>query len=156
MKIYAIIITIIVACAFGLAGFLYWQAGAVRNDFNICQSEREQLRTDKNSLENGLSAATGQLEVIRHSSTALNSVLNSFMYAGDIKAQAVGTKEAVKVEAAINEIDDSMDRISSESSWNEFKKSKLFNPLFGVIRGLSNNIERNLNQPAGNLQPIIK
>jgi len=156
MKIYSIIITIIALCALGLAGFLYWQSGALRNDFGICQYERDQLRTDKNKLEGDLSAANNQLGVIRHSSAALNSVLNSFMYAGDIKAQAVGSKEAVKVEAAINEIDDSMDKMNFENSWNQFKETRLFNPLFGVLRGLANNIEKNLNQPAGNMPPINK
>ena len=156
MKIYSIIITIIAVCALGLSGFLYWQSGTLRNNFNICQNERNQLRTDKNSLEDNLSAAFNQLGVIHHSSAALNSVLNSFMYAGDIKAQAVGSKEAVKVEAAINEIDDNMDRMNFENSWNQFKETQLFNPLFGVLRGLSNNIERNLNQPAGNMPPINK
>jgi len=156
MKIYSIIISIIAVCALGLSGFLYWQSGALRNDFNICQNERNQLQTDKNNLEGKLSAANNQLTVIRHSSAALNAVLNSFMYAGDIKAQAVGSKEAIKVETAINEIDDNMDQINFESSWNQFKETRLFNPLFGVIRGLANNIERNLNQPANNMPPINK
>lgn len=156
MKIYSIVITVIAVCALGLAGYFYWQSGEVRNNFNVCQNERDQLQTAKAGLENSLSAAQGQLAVIRHTSTALNYVLNSFMYAGDIKAITVGTKESVNVKSAFNEIDDNMDRMSLESSWSQFEKTLLFNPLFGVIRGLSNNIERTISQPAGNLPPVIK
>jgi hypothetical protein len=158
MKIYSIIITIVAVCAFGLAGYFYWQSGDMRKDFGVCQEEKDQLAKDKNRLEGNLSAANSQLAAVRHSATVLKLSLNSFMFAGDVRAITVGSKEAVGVEQAIELLDGNQDRMMAEKDWTDFKTSRYLNPLLGLLRNLVNSIERSAEEPSGarNYEPINK
>jgi len=116
---------------------------------NSLQAQISVLAQDKSGLQGQVSALNSQIARARRSSAALDFTLNSFMYAGDIKAQAIGSKEAAAVESAIVALDDGMDRISAENNWNEFEKTKLFNPLFGLLRGLAQSAVKTLQQPSG-------
>ena len=156
MKIYSIIITIIAVCSFGLAGYFYWQGGDIRKDFGICQGEKDQLAKDKNRLEGDLSAINSQLAAVRHSAAVLKLSLNSFMFAGDVRALTVGSREAAEVEQAIEGLDDNKDRMMAEKDWTDFKTSRYFNPLLGLLRNLANSIERNAKESddVRNYEPI--
>jgi len=142
MKVYLIIISIVAVVALGLAGYFYWQGGDMRQNLGVCQGEKETLKSDKDQLEGELSATNGQLAVVRHSATALNLALNSFMFAGDVRALTVGSKESAAVEQAIGNLDDSGDRMTIENNWTDFKNTRYLNPLLGVLRTLANGIER--------------
>jgi len=149
MKTYSIIITIIVVVALGLAGYFYWQGGEMRNNYSICQSEknaliseRDMIAKDKAELDNKLNLMNEQLDKISRTATALDYALNSFMFAGDIKALTIGSQEAKKVEEALSQLDNSSERMMSEGHWNDFKSTRLFNPLFGLLRGLAGSIKR--------------
>jgi len=163
MKIYSIIITIVAVCAFGLAGYFYWQGGDIRKDFGVCQEEKDQLAKekdqlvkDKNRLEGDLNAANSQLSAVRHSAVVLKLALNSFMFAGDVRAITVGSKEAVEVEQAIELLDGNQDRMMAEKDWTDFKTSRYLNPLLGLLRNLVNSIERSAEESSGsrNYEPI--
>lgn len=147
MKIYSIIITLIAVCALGLAGYFYWQGGDMRKDLGVCQDQSEGLRKDKAHFENELSRANTQLDKINHSAAALKSILNSFMFAGDVRAVTIGSKEATAVEQAIANISDNTDRMMAEADWADFKSSRYLNPLLGLLRNLTNSIERNSGMP---------
>jgi len=54
----------------------------------------------------------------------------------------IGSQEAKKVEEALSQIDDGSERMMSEGHWNDFKSTRLFNPLFGLLRGLADSINR--------------
>lgn len=164
MNKYLIIIAVAMAVfGLGLATFFYLEFDNVSKRYDKClsenyimlseksetQSQISRLQADKNKLEGDLANANSQLERARHSVAALKVILNSFMYAGDIKALTVGSKETVSVENAIENLDDNIDRMSAEKDWNDFKKSLYFNPLFGLLRGLANGIERSLQQSSG-------
>jgi len=149
MKIYSIIITIVALVAVGLAGYFYWQGGETRNNYNICLSEKnaltlekDMIAKDKAELNDKFNLMNKQLEKINHTATALNYALNSFIFAGDIKALTIGSQEAKKVEEALSQLNDSSERMMSEEHWNNFKSSRLFNPLFGLLRGLADSINR--------------
>lgn len=149
MKIYSIIITIIAIIAFGLAGYFYWQGGEMKNNYSVCQSEknalileRDTIAKDKAELNNKLNLINEQLDKINRTATALNYALNSFMFAGDIKALTIGSQEAKKVEEALGQIDNSSERMMSEGQWSDFKSTRLFNPLFGLLRGLADSINK--------------
>jgi len=151
MKTYSIIITIIAIIALGLAGYFYWQGGEMRNNYGICQSEenvliseRDTIAKDKAELNNKFNLINEQLDKISHTATALNYALNSFMFAGDIKALTIGSQETKKVEEALSQIDNSSERMMSEGHWNDFKSTRLFNPLFGLLRGLADSINRDV------------
>jgi hypothetical protein len=142
MKIYSIVITIIAIIALGLAGYFYWQGGEMRNNYSICRSERNAIARDKAELDRKFNLISEQLDKISHTAAALNYALNSFMFAGDIKALTIGSQEAKKVEEALGRIDDNSERMMSEGHWNDFKSTRLFNPLFGLLRGLADSINR--------------
>jgi hypothetical protein len=156
MKIYSIIITIVAVCALGLAGYFYWRGGDMRKDFGICQDQRDGLIKDKARLENELNAVNSQLIKISHSAAVLKLALNSFMFAGDIRALTVGSKEAVGVEQAIELLDGNQDRMMAEKDWTDFKTSRYLNPLLGLLRNLANSMERDAKEPgdARNYEPI--
>jgi len=147
MKIYSIIITIVAICALILAGYFYWQGGGLRKDFGVCQDQSEGLRKDRAHIESELSMANSQLDKVSHSAAALKTVLNSFMFAGDVRAQTIGSKEAIAVEQAITNIDESTDRMMAEKDWLDFKTSRYLNPLLGLLRNLTNSIERSAGKP---------
>jgi len=149
VKIYSIIITIIAIIAFGLAGYFYWQGGETRNNYSVCLSEKNALiaekdtiAKDKAELNNKFNFINEQLDKISRTATALDYALNSFMFAGDIKALTIGSQEAKKVEEALSQIDNSGERMISEGHWNDFKSTRLFNPLFGLLRGLADSIKK--------------
>ena len=126
----------------GLAGYFYWQGGETRNNYSICQSERDAIAKDKAELNNKFNLINEQLEKISHTAAALDYALNSFMFAGDIKALTIGSKEAKKVEEALSQLDNSSERMMSEGHWSDFKSTRLFNPLFGLLRGLADSIKK--------------
>ena len=126
----------------GLAGYFYWQGGETRNNYSICQSERDTIAKDKAELNNKFNLINEQLEKISHTAAALDYALNSFMFAGDIKALTIGSKEAKKVEEALSQLDNSSERMMSEGYWSDFKSTRLFNPLFGLLRGLADSIKK--------------
>jgi hypothetical protein len=66
------------------------------------------------------------------------------MFAGDIKALTIGSQEAKKVEEALSQLDNSSERMMAEGHWHDFKSSRLFNPLFGLLRGLAGSISQDL------------
>jgi len=149
MKTYSIIITIIAIIALGLAGYFYWQGGEVKTNYGICQSEKnilisekDKIAKDKAELNNKFNLVNEQLDKINRTATALNYAINSFMFAGDIKALTIGSQEAKKVEEALSQLDNSNERMMSEGHWNDFKSTRLFNPLFGLLRGLADSIKR--------------
>lgn len=148
MKIYSIIITVIAVLLLGLAGYFYWQEGKMRNNFSICQTEknnliaeRDAIAKDRTEINNKLNLVYEQLDKISRTATALNYALNSFMFAGDIKALTIGSQEAKKVEEALNQLNGD-ERMMLEGHWNDFKSTRLFNPLFGLLRGLADSINR--------------
>ena len=151
MKIYSIIASVIAIVALILAGYFYWQGGAIRNNYSLCQTEKDSLiaerdtiAKDKAELNDKLNLINGQLNKISHTATALNYALNSFMFAGDIKALTIGSQEAKKVEEALSQLDNSSERMMAEGHWHDFKSSRLFNPLFGLLRGLAGSISQDL------------
>jgi hypothetical protein len=121
----------------------------MRNNYTICQSEksalileRDTIAKDKAELNNKLNLIDERLNKISRAATALNYALNSFMFAGDIKALTIGSQEAKKVEEALGQIDNSSERMMSEGQWSDFKSTRLFNPLFGLLRGLADSINK--------------
>jgi len=142
MKIYSIIITIITIVALGLAGYFYWQGNEIKNNYSICQIEKDTIAKDKAELNKKLDFINEQLDKISRAATALNYAVNSFMFAGDIKALTIGSQEAKQVEEALSKIDNSSERMMFEENWNNFKSTRLFNPLFGLLRGLAGSIEK--------------
>ncbi len=149
MRTYSIIITAIAILALGLAGYLYWQGGEMRHNYSACQTEKNDLMAkidviskDKAESNNKLNLAYEQLDKINRTATVLNYALNSFMFAGDIKALTIGSQEAKKVEEALSHLDNGSERMMSEGNWNDFKSSRLFNPLFGFLRGLADSINK--------------
>lgn len=147
MKIYTIIITIVAVCALGLAGYFYWQGGDMRKDFGVCQDQREGFMKDKAQLESQLNMLDSQLGKVNHSVAALKTVLNSFMFAGDVRAVTIGSKETTAVEQALANIDDDKDRMMAETDWADFKSSRYLNPLLGLLRNLTYSIERSAGPP---------
>jgi uncharacterized protein YxeA len=142
MKIYSIIITIVAVIALIFGGYLYWHEGELRNNYNACQTERDTIAKDKAETSNKLNLVYEQLDRINRTATALDYALNSFMFAGDIKAQSIGSEEAKKVEEALSQLSNRDERIMSEGHWNDFKSTRLFNPLFGLLRGLADSINK--------------
>ncbi|MGB9743629.1 MAG: hypothetical protein ACPLW9_02935 [Minisyncoccales bacterium] len=149
MKVYSIIITITAVIALGLAGYLYWQGGEIKNNYNICQSEksilmseRDMIAKDKAKLNDKVNLINEQLDKINRTAVVLNYALNSFMFAGDIKALTIGSQEAEKVKEAINQLTNKDERMMAEGYWNDFKSTRLFNPLFGLLRALADSINR--------------
>ncbi|NMB92293.1 MAG: hypothetical protein GYA31_01560 [Parcubacteria group bacterium] len=144
MKIYSIIITIVAVIALAFGGYLYWHEGELRNSYSACQTERDTIAKDKAETSNKLNLAYEQLDRINRTATALNYALNSFMFAGDIKAQSIGSQEAKKVEEALSQLSNRDERIMAEGHWNDFKSTRLFNPLFGLLRGLADSINQDV------------
>jgi len=142
MKIYSIIITIITIVALGLAGYFYWQGNEIKNNYSICQIEKDTIAKDKAELNKKLDFINEQLDKISRAATALNYAVNSFMFAGDTKALTIGSQEAKQVEEALSKIDNSSERMMFEEYWNNFKSTRLFNPLFGLLRVLAGSIEK--------------
>jgi hypothetical protein len=173
MKAYCIGVIIIAVLSTLAAIYFYLQLCEARQNSLIYKEESGQLALEKISLQNqldllqeekkklvaDLALSSLQLENVRSAVVLLNKILNSFMYAGDIRALTVGLKEAEAVEAAIGNLNDSQTRMAAERDWAEFKKSRYFNPLFGLLRNLSRGIEQNVLAPADSnnaaRQPLI-
>jgi len=156
MKIYSTIVTIIAVIAIGGAGYLFWSQSVMRSEIVELKMMNEGLGKDKTLLEGKLSQTNEALNKIRQSNEVFKTVVNSFMYAGDIKASNIGSKEGKQVDTAIENIQDSMNRMSAEKDWGDFKQTLGFNPLFGLLRSLANSMNQeiiNLNGPSENLQP---
>jgi hypothetical protein len=155
MKIYLIIITIIAVLAIAVAGYFYWQVGQVAQKETMCQAARVSCQTDKAQLENQLSRANGQLAVVRTTAAVLKAALSSFMIAGDLRALTIGFQEAIEVGQKIEALVDRGDRMMAEKDWGDFKSSLRLNALFGLVRNLANNLDRNL-QPTGDSSPLLQ
>lgn len=154
MKIYSIVITIIAVIAIVFAGVFYSQVSKVSQLAASYQKNSELCQIERSKLENQLTQANGKLSNIQKTVSVLDAAANSFMFAGDLKAQTVGSAEAAEVEQKINNMTDKMDRMEAEKNWNDFKTTLGFNPLFGLLRGLAQNLDRNLAQQPGNQAPL--
>lgn len=151
MKNYSIIVTVIAVIAIGIAGYLFWAQGAMRNEIADLKMTNEGLEKDKVLLEGQRSHTNEALNKIHQSNEVFKTVVNSFMYAGDIKASTIGSKEGKAVDEAIENLQDSMNRMSAEKDWGDFKTTLGFNPLFGLLRNLANSMNQeivNLNEPS--------
>lgn len=154
MKIYSIIITVIAAIAIGTAGYLYWSQGVMRDEIADLKLTNDDLGKDKALVENQLTRANEVLDKINQSNEVFKTVVNSFMFAGDIKALTVGLKEGELVDQAIANVQDTSNRMGAEKDWADFKETLGFNPLFGLLRNIANSINQeitNLNGPNNNL-----
>jgi len=120
------------------------QYKAMSQQYEGMSKEIEGCLGDRAETEMHLSDAQEQLSKISKTNSVLIAVLDSFMIPGDLKAITVGSQEAVEVEEKINDIADSKDRMMAEQDWEDFKSSKLLNPLFNLLRNVANNIERTL------------
>jgi len=154
MKIYAIIITIIAVVAIVFAGISYSQISKVSQQATTYQKEKEQCQSDKSKTETQLTQANGKLSNLQKTADVLGAAANSFMFAGDMKANTVGSQEAAEVEQKISSMTDKNDRMEAEKNWNDFKTTLRFNPFFGLLRGLVQSLDRNLSQQPGNQAPL--
>lgn len=154
MKIYSIIVTIVAVLAMVLAGVFYSQISKVSQLAASYQKDSELCQTERSKLENQLAQANGKLSNLQKTADVLDAAANSFMFAGDMKANTVGSREAAEVEQKISSMTDKNDRMEAEKNWNDFKTSLRFNPLFGLLRGLAQNLDRNLSQQPGNQAPL--
>ncbi|MDD5606755.1 MAG: hypothetical protein PHN37_02740 [Candidatus Pacebacteria bacterium] len=139
MKTYSVFITVIL-CLVIILGITF--LGRYKTMYTQLFLEIESCQQDKVSSEEKLNQAKEQLLQINKTNSVLITVLNSFMIPGDLKAITVGSQESSEIEQKIIEIVDSKDRMIIEQSWNDFKDSKLLNPLFNLLRSGVNNIER--------------
>ena len=145
MKTYSIVITIIAVLAVGAAGYLFSQSGryaGLAGQLDACQK-------DKALAESQSSWLSGQFEKAKQTVAVFQSANEAFMIPGDLKALTVGSKEAAEVAGLIGRMADSQDRMMAEKDWSDFKSSLRLNSLFGFFRGLANNLDRILEQPAG-------
>lgn len=154
MKIYSIIVTIVAVLAIIFAGAFYSQASKISQQAASYQKDSELCQTDRSKLENQLTQANGKLSNLQKTADVLVAAANSFMFAGDLKVQTIGSSEATEVEQKISNMTDKMDRMETEKNWNDFKTTLGFNPLFGLLRGLVQNLDRNLSQQPGNQAPL--
>lgn len=154
MKIYAIIITIVAIIAIVFTGISYSQVSKIARQADTYKKDSELCQTERSKLKNQLTQANGKLSNLQKTADVLTAAANSFMFAGDLKAQTVGSAEAAEVEQKIKNMTDKMDRMEAEKNWNDFKTSLRFNPLFGLLRGLAQNLDRNLSQQPGNQAPL--
>ncbi len=151
MKSYSIVITIVAILALILVGYFYWQGGAMRNQIKMVQEEmaglENQLVEKEKKLaeiENKLSETEKGLKDIKETKDVLKSVLESFLVAGDVKVYTIGSQEATEVEKEILDITDKTDRMGTEREWGDFKTSKRVSALVALLKGLANNLERNI------------
>jgi|GEM_PF-1147261 hypothetical protein len=161
MKTYTAIATLIAILGLGGSGYLFVQQGSMRQEIATLKASSDILAKDKALADQQLNQMKATVQTIQKSANTLNLILNAFMYAGDLKALAVGTKEATNVETAIGTLDNSQDRMIVEQGWADFKTSRRFNPLFGILRNLASGISRNIDNlkapenPGENaLQPV--
>ncbi|MDD5146598.1 MAG: hypothetical protein PHN39_02560 [Candidatus Pacebacteria bacterium] len=155
MKIYLIIITIIAVLAIVVASYFYWQVGQAVQKETVCQVAQTTCQADKAQVENQLSRANGQLATVRGTAAVLEVALNSFMIPGDLTALTIGSREAIEVGQKIEALVDSGDRMMAEKDWSDFKSSLRLNALFGLLRNLANNLDRNL-QPTEDSSPLLQ
>lgn len=154
MKIYSIIVSIIAVLAIILAGVFYSQVSKISERATSYQKDSELCQTDRSKLESQLTQANGKLFNLQKTADVLDAAANSFMFAGDMKANTVGSAEAAEVEQKINSMIDKNDRMEAEKNWNDFKTTLRFNPFFGLLRGLVQSLDRNLAQQPGNQVPL--
>jgi len=115
--------------------------------YDMLLGQADRCQKDKTETEGRLEAAQNQAANAARLGDVLNAALNSFMTPGDYKAQTIGSKEAADIDRKIGDIANSQDRMNAEQQWGDFKSSKLLNPLFGLLRGLSQSISTVLSQP---------
>lgn len=154
MKIYSIIATVIAVIAIIFAGVFYSQVSTVSQQADAYKKSGELCQEDKSRTENQLSQANGKLSNLQKTAAVLDAAANSFMFAGDMKASTVGSVEAAEVERKISSMTDKNDRMETEKNWSDFKTTLKFNPLFGLLRGLAQSLERNFSQQPGNQVPL--
>ncbi|MFA4817519.1 MAG: hypothetical protein WC608_02195 [Parcubacteria group bacterium] len=154
MKIYSIIITIIAIIAVIFAGVFYSQVSTVSQQADAYKKSGELCQADKSKTESQLSQANGKLANLQKTADVLDAAANSFMFAGDMKVSTVGSREAAEVEQKISSMTDKSDRMETEKNWNDFKTTLKLNPLFGLLRGLAQSLNRNFSQQSGNQPPL--
>lgn len=154
MKIYSIVVTIVAVLAIIFAGAFYSQVSKISQQAVSYQKDSELCKTDKSKTENQLSQANGKISNLQKTADVLDAAANSFMFAGDMKANTVGSVEAAEVEQKIGSMTDKNDRMEAEKNWNDFKTTLKFNPFFGLLRGLVQSLDRNLSQQPGNQAPL--
>lgn len=151
MKPYPIVLTIVAILAIVVAGYFYWQGGAMRNQIKIFQEEKVRLETQLTGKEaeiaekeNQITEMKAGIKDIEETTEVLKAVLESFLVAGDTRVYTIGSQEAAEVEKEISEITDKTDRMGTEREWEEFKTSRRVSALVALLKGLANNLERNL------------
>lgn len=151
MKPYPIVITIIAILAVVVAGYFYWQGGAMRNQIKMAQQEKANLEkqiTEKEKqlaeTENKLTEIKRGVKDIKETTEVLKSVLESFLVGGDTRVYNIGSQEAIEVEKEIGDITDKTDRMGAEREWGDFKTSRRVSALVALLKGPANNLERNL------------
>ncbi len=155
MKPYPFVITIVAILAVGVAGYFYWQGGAIRNQIKMAQEEKVRLESQLAELEaqltekeNQITKMEAEIKDIEETTEVLKSVLESFLVAGDTRVYSVGSQEAAEVEKEIGEITDKTDRMGAEREWEDFKTSRRVSALVALLKGLADNLEKNLQRLA--------
>ena len=147
MKTYAIIVSAVAVLMIFLAGYFFWQGGEVRHRLSACKNESQDLSETNANFKNQLAEAKQIVAVLKPAADA-------FIFPGDYRAQAIGSREATEVENLINALNDKTNRISAEQNWNEFMRTREFNPFFGMLRSLLGSLDFTLNRVPGSNPPL--
>lgn len=148
MKIYAVIITVIAVLGIAVAGYFYWQGGDTRRELSKCQDETADLTNSNAQMQGDLADLRSQIAEAKQVVAVLQPAVESFVFPGDYKAQAVGAKETAEVAELISVLDDKTNRINAESNWSEFTTTREFNPFFTFLRGMLGSLNNALNRTA--------
>lgn len=140
MKIYSIVITLLAVIGIGASGYLFWAQGEMRNEIANLTEKSDSLNKEKTEMIGKLDNINTQISKMQKTVELFNLLVNSFMYAGDLKISSIGSEEGTAVEEAIKNLENSQDRMGAENDWNDFKTTKGFNPLFGLLRNLANSL----------------
>jgi hypothetical protein len=148
MKIYSIIITIIAVIAIAFVGVFYFQVSKISEQATNYKKDSEHCQSEKKIIEGKVSELNGRLNDFQKNTAVISAVSSSFMIPGDLKVLTVGSQEATEVEQKISAMTNKMERMGIEKDWNDFKSTLKINAVLGLMRNMSQNMERSLSQPS--------
>ena len=141
MKIYATIVTILLAAVLVIGGLtIFKQVG----DQKSMESSLRKERTQKEDAERRLKDLEGGIVAIKVTSQALAAVVDAPIIPGDVKIDRIEDASATDARQKLGDISDPKDKEQTLKEWDTLRGSNRVVDYQSILQTLSRNISRNL------------
>ena len=141
MKIYATIVTILLAAVLVIGGLtIFKQVG----DQKSLEGSLRKERTQKEDAERRFKDLEGGIVAIKVTSQALAAVVDAPIIPGDVKIDRIEDASATDARQKLGDISDPKDKEQTLKEWDTLRGSNRVVDYQSILQTLSRNISRNL------------